>query len=81
MCGREATSRAHEFEISIRFRRMMEERIARLEADAASDEAMLEHLEAEDQIRRQMRLVALLRRGPAVLGQLSTVFHNGLSVC
>ena len=53
---------AHEgFEISPRFRRTIEERIERLEKDAAYDEAQLALLEDEDHIRRQMRLVALQR--------------------
>ena len=49
------------FEISPRFRRRVEERIARLEKDAAYDEAQLEYLEDVDHIRRQMRLVAAER--------------------
>jgi hypothetical protein len=53
---------AHEgFEIGPRFRRTIEERIERLEKDAAYDEAQLALLEDEDHIRRQMRLVALQR--------------------
>ena len=53
---------AHEgFEISPRFRRTIEERIERLEKDAAYDEAQVARLEDEDHIRRQMRLVALQR--------------------
>ena len=62
MCSGKAGSIVHEFEIGSRFRRMMEERIARLELDAANDEAMLEHLENEDHIRRQMTLVAMQRQ-------------------
>ena len=49
------------FEISPRFRRTVEDRIARLERDAASDEAQVEHLDDIDHIRRQMRLVATER--------------------
>jgi len=61
MCVDEAASRGHEFEIGIRFRRMMEERIARLERNATGDEAMVERLENGDHIRRQLRLVAAQR--------------------
>lgn len=61
MCVDGAGSRAHEFAIGATFRRMVELRIARLELDAASDEAMLPHLENEDHIRRQVRLVAVQR--------------------
>ena len=49
------------FEISPRFRRTIEERIARLERDAKQDEAQVALLEDEDHIRRQMRLVAMER--------------------
>jgi ribosome-associated translation inhibitor RaiA len=49
------------FEISPRFRQSIEERIARLERDAESDEAQLAALEDADHIRRQMRLVAVER--------------------
>jgi uncharacterized coiled-coil protein SlyX len=49
------------FEISPRFRRTVEERIARLERDAAYDEAQLDRLDDIDHIRRQMRLVAAQR--------------------
>lgn len=49
------------FEISPRFRRSVEERIARLESDAAGDEAQVVLLEDIDHIRRQMRLVATER--------------------
>jgi hypothetical protein len=49
------------FEISPRFRRTIEERIARLEKDADSDEAQVALLEDGDHIRRQMRLVAVER--------------------
>jgi ribosome-associated translation inhibitor RaiA len=49
------------YEISPRFRLTVEDRIARLEKDAASDEALVEHLLDGDHIRRQMRLVAVQR--------------------
>jgi len=49
------------FEISPRFRQTVEERIARLERDAAHDEAQLDRLDDIDHIRRQMRLVAAQR--------------------
>ena len=49
------------FEISPRFRRTIEERIERLEKDAAFDEAQVSLLEDGDHIRRHMRLVALQR--------------------
>lgn len=49
------------YEISPRFRSMIEERIARLEQDANGDEAQVENLEDPDHIRRQMRLVAAER--------------------
>lgn len=49
------------FEISPRFRQSIEERIARLERDAASDEAQLDRLCDIDHIRRQMLLVAVQR--------------------
>lgn len=45
------------FEVSPRFREMIEQRIARLEEDAATDEAVIPHLENRDHIRRQRRLV------------------------
>jgi len=48
-------------EISPRFRRTIEERIARLERDAECDEAQVARLENADHIRRQMRLVAAER--------------------
>ncbi len=48
-------------EISPRFRQSVEERIARLERDAARDEAMAATLEDGDHIRRQMHLVAAER--------------------
>lgn len=49
------------FEISPRFRSIIEERIARLERDVADDEAGLEQLSHSDHIRRHMRLVAAQR--------------------
>ena len=49
------------FEISPRFRQRVEERIARLENDAAYDEAQVEFLDDIDHVRRQMRLVAAER--------------------
>ena len=49
------------FEISPRFRRTIEERIARLEKDAEFDEAQVAALLNGDHIRRQMRLVAIER--------------------
>ena len=49
------------FEIGLRFRRIMEQRIARLESDAAQDEAAVSLLLDGDHIRRQMRLVAAQR--------------------
>jgi hypothetical protein len=49
------------FEISPRFRRTVEERIARLERDAENDEAQALALNDVDHIRRQMRLVAVER--------------------
>jgi ribosome-associated translation inhibitor RaiA len=49
------------FEISPRFRQSVEERIVRLERDAATDEAQMDHLDDIDHIRRHMRLVAAQR--------------------
>ena len=49
------------FEISPRFQRTLEERIARLERDAEHDEAQVAQLADSDHIRRQMRLVAMQR--------------------
>lgn len=49
------------FEISPRFRRTIEDRIARLERDADSDEAFVADLDDIDHVRRQMRLVAVQR--------------------
>jgi ribosome-associated translation inhibitor RaiA len=53
------------FEISPRFRRTVEERIERLEKDAAFDETQVSLLEDGDHIRRHMRLVAM-QRGEAL---------------
>gem|GEM_PF-617357 len=50
-----------EVEISPRFRQSIEERITRLENDAAYDEAQVAQLENPDHIRRQTRLVAAER--------------------
>jgi len=47
------------YEISPRFSQTIEERIIRLERDAATDERMLANLEHEDHIRRHRRLVAV----------------------
>jgi hypothetical protein len=49
------------YEISPRFRQSVEERVARLETDAAQDEANVMQLDDPDHIRRQMRLVAAQR--------------------
>lgn len=49
------------YEISPRFRAMLEERIERLERDAKNDEAEVNALDDIDHIRRQMRLVAVQR--------------------
>jgi hypothetical protein len=49
------------FEISPRFRAIIQERIARLELDAESDEAQIALLENPEHIRRHMRLVAVER--------------------
>jgi hypothetical protein len=49
------------YEISPRFRRMIEERIARLEQDALRDEAQIASLDHADHIHRQLRLVAAER--------------------
>jgi ribosome-associated translation inhibitor RaiA len=50
-----------DFEISPRFRKSIEERIARLEKDAEFDEAQVSLLEDGDHICRHMRLVAMQR--------------------
>jgi len=47
------------YEISPRFSQTIEERILRLESDAAADERLLATLENEDHIRRHRRLVAV----------------------
>jgi len=52
---------AESFDISPRFRRTMEERIARLERDAACDELMLAKILNPDHLRRHRRLVAVQR--------------------
>jgi hypothetical protein len=49
------------FEISSRFRLLIEERIDRLEKDADGDEAQLANLYNSDHIRRQKHLVAMQR--------------------
>jgi hypothetical protein len=49
------------FEISPRFRRTLEQRIAILERNADQDEARISSLESTDHIRRQIRLVAAQR--------------------
>jgi hypothetical protein len=49
------------FEISPRFRQTLENRIARLESDAETDEAQVASLVDQDHIRRHMRLVAVQR--------------------
>jgi hypothetical protein len=49
------------FEISSRFRRLIEERIEHLEKDADADEAQLAALRHGDHIRRHMRLIAVQR--------------------
>lgn len=50
------------FEISPRFRRSIEERIARLEQGADFDEAQLQFLFDQDHLRRQRRLISLERQ-------------------
>jgi hypothetical protein len=49
------------YEISPRFRKSIEERVARLERDAAGDETQIDRLKDPDHIRRQMRLVITQR--------------------
>lgn len=49
------------YEISPRFRQTVEERVARLERDAAQDEANILQLDDADHIRRQLRLVVVQR--------------------
>ena len=55
------SSAIESFEIGIRFRQSLEERITRLERDAAWDEQMLAALTDEDHLRRHRRLVAVQR--------------------
>ena len=57
----EEGTREH-FEIGLGFRRMIEARITRLEADASHDADTANHLDDIDHIRRQMRLVAAQRK-------------------
>jgi ribosome-associated translation inhibitor RaiA len=57
----EACETHETFEISPRFRHSIEERIARLERDADSDESLISSLISTDHIRRQMRLVSMQR--------------------
>jgi ribosome-associated translation inhibitor RaiA len=52
---------SEDFEISPRFRRTIEERIARLDRDAEFDESQVALLVDGDHIRRHMRLVAIQR--------------------
>ena len=52
---------AERYEISPRFRRMIEERIERLERDAYADELSSATIEHEDHMRRHLRLVAVQR--------------------
>ncbi len=52
---------ANVYEISPRFRRMIEERIERLERDAMADELSSMTIENEDHMRRHLRLVAVQR--------------------
>lgn len=49
------------FQISPRFRRTIEERIAKLERDADQDETQLSALFHADHIRRHLRLVCVQR--------------------
>lgn len=49
------------FEISPRFRKTVEDRIARLEQGADFDEIQIGRLDDVDHIRRQLRLVAAQR--------------------
>jgi hypothetical protein len=70
------------FEISPRFRRSVEERILRLERDAAYDEAQLDSLTDGDHIRRHLRLVGM-QRGEALrmrmfLDRAKPRLHNPL---
>ena len=65
-------------EISSRFRILIEERIERLERDAASDEAALALLRHGDHIRRQMRLIAVQRAEAKRLRQF--LDHSGTRI-
>ena len=67
-----------EFEISSRFRRLIEERVERLEHDADSDEAQLAYLRHGDHIRRHMRLVAVQRAEARRIRQF--LDHSGTRV-
>jgi hypothetical protein len=49
------------FEISPRFRRTIEDRIAKLERDAEYDDEQIARLDSHDHIRRQLRLIAVQR--------------------
>ena len=49
------------FEISPRFRQTLERRVARLEADAKTDEEFVAVLDEPDHVRRQMKLVVAQR--------------------
>jgi uncharacterized coiled-coil protein SlyX len=55
------SSSVENFEIGLGFRQSLEERIVRLERDAAWDEQMLASLTDEDHLRRHRRLVAVQR--------------------
>ena len=55
--GTTELAREH-FQISLRFREIIEQRILRLQFDAACDELAAKELQHPDHIRRQMRLVA-----------------------
>ena len=55
------SSAVENFEIGLRFCQSLEERIIRLERDAAWDEQMLASLTDEDHLRRHRRLVAVQR--------------------
>ena len=49
------------FEMSLGFRKAIQEHIAHLESNATRDEAQLNRLNDIDHVRRQMRLVAVQR--------------------
>lgn len=49
------------YEVSTRFRAMLEERIAKLEADALVDEALIPLLDNKDHVRRQTQLIEAQR--------------------